>query len=122
MNNKLATELKMFENLWEGGYFDGDPLNPLASSGYEELGFISVLHATYLRCIKPYVNERTVSLELGPGRGAWTKALLPSKEVYALDALPEEYNQFYKYLGYPKHVKYSQVKDFACKMLPNDHW
>ena len=122
MNKKLVDELKSFEVLWKGGYFGGDPLNPMAKSDYGQLGFMSVLYATYLRCIKPYINNNTVSLEIGPGRGAWTKALLPSKEVYALDALPEEHNQFFKYLGYPKNVKYFQVKDFKCEMLQDSYF
>ena len=122
MNRKLANELKSFEDLWKDGYFIGDPLNPLAKSNYGQLGFMSVLHATYLRCIKPYINNHTVSLEIGPGRGAWTKALLPSKEVYALDALSEEHNQFFKYLGYPKNVKYFQVKDFKAEMLLENYF
>ena len=115
-------ELEGFKDIWKGGYFEGNPLNPLAKSTYGTLGFISVLHATYLRCIKPYVNANTVSLEIGPGRGAWTKSLLPSKEVYTLDALPAEYNRFFEYLCYPKNVKYFQVKDFNCLMLPEKHF
>lgn len=122
MNGNLKNELDSFHGLWKSGYFEGDPLNPLATSSYKQLGFMSILHATYLRCVKPYVNGQTVSLEIGPGRGAWTKALLPSKEVYALDALPEEHNRFFEYLGYPRNVKYFQVKDFKCEMLPDNHF
>lgn len=122
MNNKLEDELASFNTLWKGGYFEGDPLNPMAESSYGQLGFVSSLHATYLRCIRPYINTSTVSLEIGPGRGAWTKSLLPSKEVYALDALPEEYNKFFEYLGYPKNVKYFQVKDFNCEMLSKNYF
>lgn len=122
MNKKLIDELASFKELWIGGYFEGEPLTPMSKSSYGQLGFMSVLHATYLRCIKPYVNERTVSLEIGPGRGAWTKALLPSREVYALDALPEEHNKFFEYLGYPKNVQYFQAKDFKCEMLPSNHF
>lgn len=119
---KLSAELKSFEDLWEGGYFEGDPLDPMAKSTYKQLGFMSILHATFLRCIKPYVNNQTIVLELGPGKGAWTKTLLHAKEVYALDALPEEHNRFYKYLGHPKNVKYFQVQDFECKVLPDDYF
>ena len=122
MSHKLADELKSFETVWEGGYFEGDPLNPLAKSSYKQLGYISVLYATYLMCIKPYVNDQTISLEIGPGRGAWTKALLPSKEVYALDALSEVHNRFYEYLGYPENVKYFHVQDFRCEMLPDNYF
>lgn len=122
MNRDLSGELGSFQQIWAGGYYEGDPLHPLSLSSYGDLGFISVLHATLLRCIRPYVGGDTVSLEIGPGRGAWTKALLPSKEVYALDALPEDHNQFYRYLGFPSHVKYFQVNDFSCRMLPDDHF
>lgn len=122
MNTKLRDELRSFQQLWEEGYFEGDPLKPLARSGYGQLGFLSTLHATYLRCIKPYVNAGAVALEIGPGRGAWTRSLLPCREIYALDALPEEHNGFFAYLGHPKHVKYFQVGDFSCAMLPDDHF
>jgi hypothetical protein len=59
-------------------------------------------------------------LEIGPGRGAWTKCLLPSREVYALDALSAQHNGFFQYLGYPANVKYFQVQDFECEMLPDN--
>jgi hypothetical protein len=48
--------------------------------------------------------------------------LLSANEVWALDALPEEHNKFYEYLGYPKHVKYFHVTDFECAVLPDNHF
>jgi hypothetical protein len=122
MTDKLKKELAAFADLWHGGYFEGDPLDPFTKSGYSGLGYMSVLHATYLRCIKPYVNETTIALEIGPGRGAWTRTMLPAKEIYALDAMPESHNCFYEYLGNPQHVKYFQVKDFSCSELPDNHF
>lgn len=122
MTAKLTTELDSFQDLWDGGFFEGDPLDPLAKSGYGHIGFISTLHATYLRCIKPYVNANVNSLEIGPGRGAWTRALLPSREVYALDALSAEHNKTFEYLGHPTNLKYFQVGDFSCDVLPDDHF
>ncbi len=119
---RLEAELKSFEGLWENGYFEGDPLDPMSRSGYGQLGFMSVLHATYLRCIKPYIHAETVALEIGPGRGAWTKALLSAKQVWCLDALPEEHNRFYEYLDYPPNAKYFQVRDFRCEILPTDYF
>jgi hypothetical protein len=122
MNKRLTDELKSFKGIWKGGYFEGDPLSPVAKSTYGKLGFMSVLHATYLRCIKPYVGKDTVALEIGPGRGAWTKTLLPSKEVFVLDALSAEHNGFFEYLGHPENVKYFQVEDFDCEILPDDYF
>ncbi len=118
---KLSEEIESFEGLWTGGYYEGNPLAPLSKSTYGIYGYVSILHAVYLRCIKPYINDKTVALEIGPGRGAWTKAMLDAKEVWALDALSAEYNQFFEYLNHPKNVKYFQVEDFECKQLPENH-
>lgn len=120
--DKLADEIASFEGLWEGGYFEGDPLDPLAKSTFGNYGFISILYATYLLCIRPYITPETRALEIGPGRGGWTKALLPAKEVWTLDALSAEYNGFFEYLDHPKNVRYIQVNDFECKDLPDGHF
>lgn len=120
VEDPLKIELQSVQNKWHGGYLEGQPLDPMGASAYQQLGYISMLHATYLRCIKPYVTGQTVSLELGPGRGAWTKCLLPSRQVYALDALSAEHNRIFEYLGHPANVKYFQVNDFECDMLPDD--
>lgn len=122
LRNQLSEELQAFQGIWEGGYYEGDPLNPLSRSTFGQLGYISILHATFLRCVKPYITNDTIALEIGPGRGAWTKAMLPAKEVWALDALPEEHNRFYEYLGHPSNVKYFQVNDFECNELPDDYF
>jgi hypothetical protein len=119
---KLSEEIASFDGIWEGGYFEGDPLDPLAKSTYGSYGFMSVLHATYLRCVKPYIDPETVALEIGPGRGAWTKTMLAAKEVWALDALSAEHNRFFEYLNYPENVKYFQVNDFDCRELPEEHF
>jgi hypothetical protein len=122
VEDRLNAELESFQTLWKGGYFEGQPLDPLGPSAYLHMGFISMLHATYLRCVKPYVNAQTVSLEIGPGRGAWTRCLLPSKEIYALDALSAAHNNIFAYLGNPKNLKYFQVSDFECRDLPENHF
>jgi hypothetical protein len=119
---RLKDELDSFQKLWHGGYFEGQPLEAMGISAYQQLGFISILHATFLRCIKPYVTGARGALVLGPGRGAWTKCLLGAKEVYALDALSAEHNGFFQYLGNPSNVKYFQVRDFECRDLPGDHF
>ena len=77
--DKLAEEIASFEGLWKGGYYEGDPLDPLSRSTFGNYGYVSVLYATYLACIKPYITAETRALELGPGRGAWTKTMLSAK-------------------------------------------
>ena len=120
--DKLAEEIAAFEGLWKGGYYEGDPLDPLGRSSFGNYGYISILYATYLVCIRPYINSETRALEIGPGRGGWTKALLPAKEVWTLDALSAEYNGFFEYLDHPQNVRYLQVSDFECQDLPDSHF
>ncbi len=122
--NKLNEEIESFKNLWKGGYFVGNPLDPMGHSDYLTMGFMSVLYVTYLCCIRPYVNTESIVLEIGPGRGPWTKAFLElnCKEIWCLDALSAEHNKFYDYIGRQDNVKYFQVNDFSCNMLPEDYF
>jgi hypothetical protein len=117
-----SEHLAQFQKVWKGGFFEGDPLDPMGLSTYGSLGYMSVLHATYLCCIKPYVTPESLVLEIGPGRGAWTKTMLSGKEVWCLDALSAEHNEFWEYIGHAPHVHYHQVTDFSCSALPDDHF
>lgn len=88
----LGQQIKAFERLWPGGYYEGDPLDPMGPSNYNKLGYMSVLHATFLACIKPYVAPESVVLEIVPGRGAWTRAILSQhpREIWCLEAAAAE--------------------------------
>ena len=118
----LGEELRSFQTLWKTGYFEGDPLDPMAPSCYLDIGYMSILHVTYLVCMRPFITPDTVALEIGPGRGAWTKCMLKSREVWCLDALSADHNGFWQYVGRAKHVQYFQVNDFTCSMLPDRHF
>ena len=109
-----------FSSVWHGGYYEGDPLDPLGSSKYRRLGYISILHAVYQVCVKPYIKKNTVALEIGPGRGAWTKGMLDAKEVWCLDAKSKADNKIDEYLGNPSNLIYHLVTDYSCSMLPDD--
>lgn len=80
MSEEISTNTEIFKR-WKDGYFEGNPLRPLHRSTYRQCGFMSVLHATYLRCIKTYIQPSTVAPELGPGRGAWTRGMLGASEI-----------------------------------------
>lgn len=124
IQQRLYDEIKSFDNVWKGGYFEGEVLDPVGHSTYGPLGYISVLYALYLIAIKQYVSPESVVLEIGPGRGAFTKAILKHdpKEVWCLDAVSAEKNSFFEYIGKNQKVKYFQVEDFSCSMLPEDHF
>jgi hypothetical protein len=117
---RLQKELNSFAGLWDSGYYEGNPLDPMSRSSYNIMGYMSILHVVYLTCIKPYINENSIVLEIGPGRGAWTKTFLQAKEVWCLDALSAEHNKFWDYIGHASNVQYYQVSDFTCSMLPED--
>ena len=110
-----------FTSAWPGGYFEGDPRDPFGLSSYFHLGYVSSLYATYLVCLKPHVTSETNVLEIGPGRGAWTKAILAlgPKMVWALDAASDEHTGFSAYVGSSSHVQYHQVKDESLREVPD---
>lgn len=118
-DERLRRELEAFRDLWRGGFYVADPLDPM-SSPHTIFGYVGVYHAIYAACIRPYVGPQTAALEIGAGRGAWTRTLLPAREVWCLDALPAEHNGFWQYVGDAPHVHYVQVSDFGCSELPDD--
>src|SRR5687768_18557308 len=74
-------ELARFQELWRGGYYEGNPLDPAAVSKYEDLGYLSILYVTHRMCIRPFIDAQTRVLEIGPGRGAWTKTRSEERRV-----------------------------------------
>ena len=140
--SEIHPDVKAFNGIWPGGYWEGDPRDPHGRSAYsvfdvsqgyadqerlkhersiatEELGALSALYVTYLMCIRGRVQGAKV-LEIGPGRGAWSKAIMDEGAdlLYALDALSADHNGFYPYVDpdgkYKGKVQYLQVKDFSC--------
>jgi SAM-dependent methyltransferase len=120
----VGTRREAFEREWPGGYYEGDPLDPMGHSNYNHLGYMSVLHATYLACIKPYVNTDSRVLEVGAGRGAWTKAILQLNpaEVWCLEAASADTTRFWDYVGRRQNVSYNQVSDFSCGTVPDNYF
>ncbi len=116
--------LDLIDGLWDGGYYIGDPHHPYEANPYGSLGYTSILYSIYHACVKPYIKPDTAVLEIGPGRGAWTKTMLPAQEIWCLDALTAEHNKFWEYVG-PENkgkVNYIRVSDFSCSDLPEDHF
>ncbi len=111
-----------FSQAWEGGYFEGNPLDPMAASTYGVYGYNSILYTVYLACIRSYVNPHTTVLEIGPGRGAWTKTFLERgcKKVYAVDAAPAEHTRFWDYVGKTDRAEYITSTDLALSAVPDN--
>jgi len=48
--------------------------------------------------------------------------MLGAKEIAVLEAVPAEQSRFWEYVGRHEHVKYHQVADLSCSVLPDDHF
>lgn len=118
-SSELQAELHSFQDLWHGGFFACDPANPLGGP-WGITSFLGTSHAIYLACIVPHITPSTTVLELGCGRGAWTKMMIAAREIYCVDALSPEHNGFYDYVGRHDHIHYATAEDFSLKEVPLD--
>ncbi|MDM7957512.1 class I SAM-dependent methyltransferase [Blastomonas sp.] len=128
MNQRVSTDFSRhrstFQKIWQGGYYGGDPLDPVLAREYGDLSLISVNHAVYQALVRPNVNSETKVLEIGPGRGAWTKSMLNAKEIWCFDALSAEHNNFWEYVGpgNKSKINYFEVSDASLTQAPDDHF
>lgn len=116
-----SEKIAEFGKIWRGGYYEGDPARYTALSSYKMYGYISVTRAVYLTCIKPYVGPDSVVLEIGPGRGAWTKCIASHspRKIYAVDVVSPEHSGFWSYVGKRENVEYIQVSDLLLSNIPD---
>jgi SAM-dependent methyltransferase len=126
--NSQQSEAGIFgeSGIWKSGYIEGDPLVPMGPSVYSiryGMGHISILHAVFRLMIRPYVKDDIVALEIGPGRGAWSKAILSCgpKHLHVCDPLSAEHNGFWEYVGGDARGKttYHQVTDAELATIPD---
>ena len=71
-----------------------------------------------------YINNTTTVLEIGPGRGAWTKTMLKynPKKIICLDVFSAARNNFWNFVGKENmnKIDYFQVNDFLCNDISNN--
>lgn len=126
IRGKLEIQGFVDSKIWQGGYYEGDPLSPAGTSTYHvpmhfEGKNLSPLYVCYLKCLKPFIRAHTDVLEIGAGGGAWSKTILSlhPKSLTCLDALSAEHNLFWSRIGQQQNVRYIQVKDFLLNELPD---
>ena len=114
--------LEGFKRAFKGGYFEGIPLDPMAPSTYGIYGYNSILYTVYSACIRPYITSNTVVLEIGPGRGAWSKTFLHRncRKLYAVDVAEPEHTHFWDYVGRDTRAEYIVVNDLLLTPVPDD--
>ena len=61
-------------------------------------------------------------IEIGPGRGAWTKAIaeLNPRHIYAVDAVPAEHSGLWNYVGARPNVDYIVASDASLSGVPDN--
>jgi hypothetical protein len=114
--------LSQFTRIWSGGYFEGNPLDPMTPSTYGIYGYNSILYTTFCSCIRPYLAQGATVLEIGPGRGAWTKTFLGRgcERIYAVDVAPPEHTGFWEYVGYHSEIQYIVDQDLSLSEIPEN--
>jgi SAM-dependent methyltransferase len=84
------TTTQTLRHMFSAGYDSGNILSriPNRRRRYEE----GLIHGSYRRffmhAVRPHLQETSMVMELGPGRGSWTRAILkhvPRGQVHALD-------------------------------------
>jgi SAM-dependent methyltransferase len=88
---------------WTHGYDSGDILRRLPDRRrrHEEQAIGGSYRRFFVRAVKPHLDASSTVMELGPGRGSWTRALLatvPRGKVHTIDYVdvsrwlpPEQY-------------------------------
>lgn len=114
--------LQGFKQAFQGGYFEGSPLDPMSSSTYGVYGYNSILYTVYSACIRPYITASTVVLEIGPGRGAWSKTFLHRncRKLYAVDVADPAHTHFWDYVGRDSRAEYLVVNNLLLAGVPDD--
>jgi SAM-dependent methyltransferase len=109
--DKIADELKSFQNLWKGGYRQ-NPNNPK-----DQIRHLDLVAKT---CLKDLAGKTV--LEIGCGGGFWTDQMFEAKKIIALDALSCDHNKFWEHVGRDRQaqIEYHQVQDCSLKEVADD--
>ena len=108
--NKTQKEINSFQKVWMGGY----------KTGYSQKRNQKGLE-TYLKKNLEGINL----LEIGCGGGQWSKFIYDLhvfKNIYCIDVLSEDHNEFWQYLGNEAKdvIKYLQVNDFNLDFIEDN--
>lgn len=106
ITNLEQSEIKWFEHTWPGGYWNDikDERNKAIPNTLE-----------------PFFTKQGHCLEIGPGRGAWTKWLISLvSQITAVDTASAETNQFWKYVEQQKNISYHQIKNLDLEFIPDN--
>lgn len=113
------------KNEFDYGYTSGDilSLRPDAKRASEEKECGGSYYHYFQEVVLPLLKPDFRVLELGPGAGDWTRALLtclPQGEVHTCDF--QDAAQWTKAEDYPGRLFHHQVQDNSFNCLPDDYF
>jgi phospholipid N-methyltransferase len=107
------------------GYSSGNVLSrvPGITRIREELKIGGSYRNVFFRAIFPYIKSNSNILELGPGRGSWTRAMLeyiPAGELHTLDF--QDVTPWLKPERYGRRLICNQVHDNSFSSVPDNYF
>lgn len=107
----------------EPGYDSGEinSIEPDARRAHEEALIGGSYYEVFQKAIQPFVTPNSRVLELGPGKGSWTRAILSlvtHGEVHTLDI--HDVTRFMKPTDWPGRLHCHLVNDNDYRFLPDD--
>lgn len=109
--------------MFDYGYDSGDILSPEPSPRrfIEETLIGSSYRTVFTKAVIPYIKANSVVLELGPGKGSWSRAILrfvTEGKLHTVDF--QDVTQWLKPEDYHGRLVCHQVADNSFSILPND--
>jgi SAM-dependent methyltransferase len=118
-------ELEWMRTTFAAGYDSGDILSPKPNPVRvrEEALIGGSYREFFIKAVLPFLRPDSRVLELGPGRGSWTRALLehvPDGEVQAVDLL--DVSEWLDVSRYGGRLTLHQVDGLDLSVVPDDHF
>jgi SAM-dependent methyltransferase len=109
----------------EHGYDSGEITSkePDARRAHEEAKIGGSYYDVFQKAIQPFVGPNSRVLELGPGRGSWTRAILslvPNGEVHTIDL--HDVTRFMDPSNWPGRLHCHQVTENDYRFLPDAYF
>jgi len=110
---------------FSSGYDSGDILTffPGKRRREEEKKIGGSYRKVFHKCLLPYLRPDSKVLELGPGRGSWTRAILkyiPQGELHAVDF--QDVSKWLRPEQFNGRLSCHKVEDMSFSKFKNDHF
>jgi SAM-dependent methyltransferase len=120
-----VAELEWMRTTFAGGYESGDVLSerPDPVRVREEALIGGSYRECFLKAVLPFLRPDSRVLELGPGRGSWTRALLahvPQGEVHTVDLL--DVSEWLDPREFGGRLTLHQVADLDLSEVPDGYF